>query len=269
MQAARRHELQDAATLGTAAGQTRGEQRSRAAVRRFAPCCKAQLGDDIYTSWFNSARIRELRRQDRQGLGAGEVPAQLDPIALPRPSAALLAAPSSRRAERVEVVCASRAQRSAACDGTRRRSTGVPAASATGAAAAHELPQRTAVLRLPAAGAAHVGGWLEGSPLDPRHTFDSFVVGASNRMAHAGATQVAETVLTDAPGFNPLYHPFLRRPRQDASSARHRLGGEAARAERAGALSDGRALPLSVRRGAAQARTRSPSRRSSASSTCC
>ena len=45
---------------------------------------------------------------------------------------------------------------------------------------------------------------LGGSPLDPRLTFDSFVVGASNRMAHAGATQVAETVLTDAPGYNTL-----------------------------------------------------------------
>lgn len=49
------------------------------------------------------------------------------------------------------------------------------------------------------------GGGLEGSPLDPRYTFESFVVGAANRMAHAGAIQVAETVLTDSPGYNPLY----------------------------------------------------------------
>jgi len=54
------------------------------------------------------------------------------------------------------------------------------------------------------AGRTSVGGF-EGSPLDPRYTFDSFVVGASNRMAHAGATQVAETALGEAPGFNPLY----------------------------------------------------------------
>ena len=52
--------------------------------------------------------------------------------------------------------------------------------------------------RLPAqpqafGGRLQVNG-LEGSPLDPRYTFDSFVVGASNRMAHAGATQVADTV---------------------------------------------------------------------------
>lgn len=55
-----------------------------------------------------------------------------------------------------------------------------------------------------AVGRTGVGGF-EGSPLDPRYTFDSFVVGASNRMAHAGATQVAEMVLSDNPGFNPLY----------------------------------------------------------------
>ena len=60
------------------------------------------------------------------------------------------------------------------------------------------------VAAVPAAGRTSVGGF-EGSPLDPRYTFDSFVVGSSNRMAHAGATQVAETALGEAPGFNPLY----------------------------------------------------------------
>lgn len=57
---------------------------------------------------------------------------------------------------------------------------------------------------IPAAARTSAGG-LEGSPLDPRYTFDSFVVGGANRMAHAGATQVAETALTDSPSFNPLY----------------------------------------------------------------
>ena len=55
-----------------------------------------------------------------------------------------------------------------------------------------------------AMGRTHVNGF-EGSPLDPRYTFDSFIVGPANRMAHAAATQVAETVLAEDRGFNPLY----------------------------------------------------------------
>jgi chromosomal replication initiator protein len=57
---------------------------------------------------------------------------------------------------------------------------------------------------LPVMGRTNVGGF-EGSPLDPRYTFDSFVVGPANRMAHAAATQVADTVLSEERGFNPLY----------------------------------------------------------------
>ena len=53
-------------------------------------------------------------------------------------------------------------------------------------------------------GRTHINGF-EGSPLDPRYTFDSFVLGPTNRLAHAAATQVAETVLAEERGFNPLY----------------------------------------------------------------
>ncbi|MEO0798979.1 MAG: chromosomal replication initiator protein DnaA [Pseudomonadota bacterium] len=44
-----------------------------------------------------------------------------------------------------------------------------------------------------------------GSPLDPRLTFETFVVGPANRMAHAAAEQVAETIFNEARGFNPLF----------------------------------------------------------------
>lgn len=46
---------------------------------------------------------------------------------------------------------------------------------------------------------------LGGSPLDPRLTFDSFVVGRSNTLAHAAARQVADGRRGDAVMFNPLY----------------------------------------------------------------
>ena len=59
----------------------------------------------------------------------------------------------------------------------------------------------------PVLGRTQVGGF-EGSPLDPRYTFESFVVGGRNRMAWAGAMQVADTVRAGAAsgvGGNPLF----------------------------------------------------------------
>src|ERR1700704_5881614 len=46
---------------------------------------------------------------------------------------------------------------------------------------------------------------LGGSPLDPRLTFASFVIGRSNTLAHAAARQVAAGRRGDAVMFNPLY----------------------------------------------------------------
>ncbi len=46
---------------------------------------------------------------------------------------------------------------------------------------------------------------LGGSPLDPRLSFDTFVVGRSNTLAHAAARQVAEARRGDLVMFNPLY----------------------------------------------------------------
>jgi len=46
---------------------------------------------------------------------------------------------------------------------------------------------------------------FEGSPLDPKYTFESFVEGKANRIALAVATQVAATVLDEQRQFNPLY----------------------------------------------------------------
>jgi chromosomal replication initiator protein len=42
----------------------------------------------------------------------------------------------------------------------------------------------------------------DSSPLDPRYTFDAFVIGSSNRFAHAAALSVAET---PAKSYNPLF----------------------------------------------------------------
>jgi chromosomal replication initiator protein len=46
---------------------------------------------------------------------------------------------------------------------------------------------------------------LGGSPLDPRLTFETFLLGRANKLAHAAAKQVAEAARGDAVMFNPLY----------------------------------------------------------------
>ncbi|MEA2905470.1 MAG: chromosomal replication initiator protein [Alphaproteobacteria bacterium] len=51
--------------------------------------------------------------------------------------------------------------------------------------------------------AVHEG--LGGSPLDPRLTFETFVVGRSNTLAHAAAKQVSQARRGDPVMFNPLY----------------------------------------------------------------
>jgi chromosomal replication initiator protein len=48
-------------------------------------------------------------------------------------------------------------------------------------------------------------GGFEGSPLDPRLSFASFVVGASNKLAHAAAQQVASAFSSPQSPFNPLF----------------------------------------------------------------
>jgi chromosomal replication initiator protein len=57
----------------------------------------------------------------------------------------------------------------------------------------------------PSAPISAVHDALGGSPLDPRLTFDTFVVGRSNTLAHAAAKQVAQARRGDPVMFNPLY----------------------------------------------------------------
>ncbi len=46
---------------------------------------------------------------------------------------------------------------------------------------------------------------LGGSPLDPRLTFETFAIGRSNKLAHAAASQVATARRREPVVFNPLY----------------------------------------------------------------
>jgi len=188
---------QGTAVVETAAGAVEGRgQKVRAMLR-------AQLGEEIYSSWFKSLEFEDFDGR----VVKVSVPVKFVRNWIQEHYAERLLHCSRvefATAERVEVVWRQPGVSVQRPADTRSETANTEKAPAITSQA--EAPPRVSVLRPPVLPAQRTSaGGLEGSPLDPRYTFDSFVVGASNRMAHAGATQVAETVLTDAPGYNPLY----------------------------------------------------------------
>jgi chromosomal replication initiator protein len=165
---------------------------------------RVRLGEDIYSSWFASM---EFENFDGRAVRAS-VPVKF-----------LKNWIQSHYADDLLQCCAAEFEGVERVDVTLRQ-PGLAAGRATGVAAGAAQPvkppraesQAVAEARrvVPQPGPAvvmgrtHVAGF-EGSPLDPRYTFDSFVVGSANRMAHAAATQVADTVFAEDRGFNPLY----------------------------------------------------------------
>jgi chromosomal replication initiator protein len=158
---------------------------------------RAEVGDDVYSSWF--------ARMDLEALEEGAV-------RLSVPTRFLKSWIQSHYAERVlacwqahdaKIVRVELIVRSAVL---RHAVPPKPRAEVNGAQV--EMSARLgngAGQHRPVLGDANVHEALGGSPLDPRLTFESFVVGRSNTLAHAAAKQVAMAKRGDAVMFNPLY----------------------------------------------------------------
>ncbi|MGY4449336.1 chromosomal replication initiator protein DnaA [Bradyrhizobium sp. i1.3.1] len=152
---------------------------------------RSNVGEDVYTSWF--------ARMDLEGV-------QEESVRLSVPTRFLKSWIQAHYAERVlscwqaeapEVHRIDLTVRSAVRPVVQQKET--PAPVETRRAPAPEL-RSTATAPVSANHDA-----LGGSPLDPRLTFASFVVGRSNTLAHAAARQVAEGRRGDPVMFNPLY----------------------------------------------------------------
>ena len=152
---------------------------------------RSSVGEDVYTSWF--------ARMDLEGV-------QDESVRLSVPTRFLKSWIQAHYAERVlscwqaempEVHRIDLTVRSAVRPVAQTKE--VPAPVETRRAPAPEL-RSTATVPVSANHDA-----LGGSPLDPRLTFASFVVGRSNTLAHAAARQIAEGRRGDAVMFNPLY----------------------------------------------------------------
>lgn len=186
------------ATTGaaTGAGSPRG-LKVRAGLR-------SRLGEEVYSSWFGRMEFDDF--DGRTVKVSVPVKFLQNWIQSHYSDDLLLCCRSEfKGAERVEVTvrqpvtAAQRAPSAAVAAGSaaqRPQGTAAPAPEARNSLSPRPGPTLV--------GRTHVNGF-EGSPLDPRCTFASFVVGPANRLAHAAATQAAETVLAEDRGFNPLY----------------------------------------------------------------
>ena len=164
--------------------------------RRVKERLRSELGDDVFTSWFGrmeleavddgvvrlSVPTRFLRNWIQShyservlGQWQEEEPAITRLELSVRSATIRLPAPSPRRPSRWR----RRAKRGMAWQSTAAIRASVPFMSV------HEA--------------------LGGSPLDPRLTFESFIVGRSNTLAHAAAKQVATSRRGEPLMFNPLY----------------------------------------------------------------
>jgi chromosomal replication initiator protein len=177
---------------------------------------RAEVGEEIYQSWFASMELDRDRRAGGASDRAHALPQELDPDALCREAARLLAGRSlDVREDRRQ-----RAQR------VIRTAPPKPRPPESVESARDPRIGRMDIGELRAAYAPVSSGHdaLGGSPLDLRLTFDSFVVGRSNTLAHAAAKQVAVGAPRRAGHVQPALHPCRRRPRQDPPAAGHHLG---------------------------------------------
>jgi chromosomal replication initiator protein len=168
---------------------------------RVRAVLKARLGEEVFTSWFGALEFHEF-----DGVT----------LRVSVPTRFLKSWIQSQYGEALQACAAIEFKGLKKVDVVLRQPGGTsqrPGLSATvrpvsDGAAAGPRPMVQQAMRgaiaAPPAPRSVVNG-LEGSPLDPRYTFESFVVGPPNRMSHAGATQVAETVFAESRGFNPLF----------------------------------------------------------------
>jgi chromosomal replication initiator protein len=158
---------------------------------------RVEVGDDIYSSWF--------ARMDLEGLDDSTVRLSVPTRFLKswiqsHYSERVLACWQAEHATvgRIELSVRSGVLRSLA----QKPAPVQPAAAHQNGHAIRLSGNEQRAISSPLS-AAHEA--LGGSPLDPRLTFETFVLGRSNTLAHAAAKQVAAARRGDPVMFNPLY----------------------------------------------------------------
>ena len=160
---------------------------------------RRQLGDDVYTSWF--ARVEPVSLEG--GTATLSVPTLFLKNWIQSHYSEMLKECLAAEIETTEhILVTVRPAGRAVRQGETEARQGQP-----GEAARRPTPRSSSIESAVGASdpsSATDAGGFQGSPLDRRSTFDTFVIGASNRLAQAAAKQVAETVFDQPLRFNPL-----------------------------------------------------------------
>ena len=157
---------------------------------------KTNVGDDIFNSWFARMELEAIEG---------------DTVRLSVPTRFLKSWVQSHYADRLLACWQEEKPTMTRIELTVRSAVIKPlppkAKAPEIAPPAHDRRDIKTGMELPRAAApiSAVHDALGGSPLDPRLSFETFVVGRSNTLAHAAAKQVAQGRRGDAVMFNPLY----------------------------------------------------------------
>ena len=157
---------------------------------------KAEVGDDIFSSWFARMDLEAVENETvRLSVPTRFLKSWVQSHYSDRVLSCWQAEEGS--VQRIELTVRSAVLRT----NTPKAKPELPAAPCGQSA----LRINGSELRGVAAPVSAAHDALGGSPLDPRLTFETYVVGRSNTLAHAAAKQVAVARRGDVVMFNPLY----------------------------------------------------------------
>jgi chromosomal replication initiator protein len=162
---------------------------------------KASVGEDVFTSWFARLELEEIVD---------------DLVHLSAPTRFLCSWVQSNYADRIveafrnDIAEAARLQVTMRVNGQARPRLAPVVEVAPEAPSAQQAAPAPSAMAAPSTPRlvrdnAKGGDALNGSAIDPRMTFDTFVAGGANEMAFGVAKQIASAAINNAVTFNPVY----------------------------------------------------------------
>nr|CAD6426940.1 chromosomal replication initiator protein DnaA [Rhizobium sp. Q54] len=200
------HSLQAFDPASTRAAGENSEMKHEALFERVSQRLKAQVGQDVYTSWFGRLKLHSISKSV---------------VRLTVPTTFLKSWINNRyldlitsifQAEdagilKVEILVRSASRNSRPVGAEVRPAAGDVAAAAPASVVRQPVREIGKIAQFPAAASparSSAAAPLFGSPLDARFTFETYVEGPSNRVALAAARTIAEAG-AGAVRFNPLF----------------------------------------------------------------